>query len=37
MLLCFVPMNPLRIRFDRASLLAVAIFLAYLLAPVWVS
>jgi len=29
-------MNPLRIRLDRASLLAVAVFLAYLLAPVWV-
>jgi len=30
-------MNPLRIRLDRASLLAVAVFLAYLLAPVWAS
>ena len=30
-------MKSLNIRLDRASLLAVAIFLAYLLAPVWAS
>ena len=28
-------MNPFRTRLDRASLLAVTVFLAYLLAPVW--
>ena len=30
-------MMPLRPRLDRASLLAAAIFLAYLLVPVWAS